>query len=142
MAGTLTTEEIETLLATPEIGVLCTVDADGQPEGSPVWFEADGASRIFLHVDRASRKARSIRRNPKVSLTVDTRSAPYRGVVLRGEARELDYDDARARRIAIRYLGQQAGEAYMAMVGAERGSTVQLEILVRSRHSWDYGKGF
>ena len=31
----LTKGELEELLAAPEMGVLCTVDSNGRPEGSP-----------------------------------------------------------------------------------------------------------
>lgn len=141
MAGTLTTAELEALLAAPEIGVLCTVDAGGRPEGSPIWFEAAG-DRLYVHVDAASKKARNVRANPNVSLTVDTRTPPYRGAVLRGTAGILPFDDGIRRRTAIRYLGPQAGEAYLAMTEAGVEGTLLLEIRVTSRHTWDYAKGF
>lgn len=141
MPETLTDAELTQLLATPEIGVLCTVDAKARPEGSPIWFEAAGG-RIYVHVARNSRKARNVRGNPYVSLTIDTRNAPYRGAVLRGSVRELPFDDALHRRTAIRYLGPEMGEAYIAMTAQAAPETVLLEMTVTSRFTWDYGKGF
>jgi PPOX class probable F420-dependent enzyme len=141
MAGKLTESELDDLLGAPEIGVLCTVDAEGCPEGSPIWFEASGG-RLYVHVDRESKKARNVRGNPNVSLTVDTRAAPYRGAVLRGTARELPFDDGIRRRTAIRYLGPDTGQSYLAMTEAGVAGTVLLEITVTSRHTWDYAKGF
>jgi len=141
MPGTLTERELEELLAGAEIGVLCTVDPCGRPEGSPIWFEASG-DRIHVHVDRSSKKARNVRRNPNVSMTVDTRVAPYRGVVLRGTVRELPRNDEIRRRTAIRYLGRETGEAYLAAIDAAGSEdSVLLEMQVTSRYSWDYGKG-
>lgn len=144
MPGKLTDAELAELLAAPEIGVLCTVDAGGRPEGSPIWFEAarGDAATIHVHVSRNSKKARNVRANPNVSLTVDTRVAPYRGVVLRGTAREIAYDDGVSRRTAIRYLGAETGESYLAMTADSIPDTVLLEITVTSRYSWDYSKGF
>lgn len=141
MSGKLTEEELKDLLEAPEIGVLCTVDPSGRPEGSPVWFEASGG-RLWVHVDRTSKKARNIRSNPNVSLTVDTRTAPYRGAVLRGTAREVPFDDGIRRRTALRYLGPETGEGYLAMTADGVADTVLLEITVTSRHTWDYAKGF
>ena len=137
----LTEAELAQLLAAPEIAVLCTVDAKGRPEGSPIWFEESGG-RIYLHVARNSKKARNIRGNPNVSLTIDTRVAPYRGAILHGTARELPRNDEIVRRTAIRYLGPETGEAYLAMTSEESGQSVLLEIDVTSRFTWDYGKGF
>ena len=140
MPGKLNGTELARLLEGPEIGVLCTVDGRGRPEGSPIWFEA-GGDRIYVHVDRDSKKARNVRTNPNVSLTVDTRTAPYRGAVLRGTARELALDNAILRRTAIRYLGEDAGAAYLAMTAGSAAGTVLLEITVTSRYTWDYEKG-
>ena len=141
MPETLTDAELARLLAAPEIGVLCTVDPKGRPEGSPIWFE-EGGGKLYVHVARNSKKARNIRGNPHVSVTIDTRSAPYRGAVLRGTAREIPRDDAIVRRTAIRYLGPETGEAYLAMTSEAAEETVLLEIDVTSRFTWDYGKGF
>lgn len=141
MSGKLTDAELKELLEAPEVAVLCTVDAESRPEGSPIWFEAS-AGRLYVHVDRASKKARNVRANPNVSLTVDTRTAPYRGAVLRGTARELPFDEGIRRRTAIRYLGPDTGQAYLEMTEAGVEETVLLEITVTSRHTWDYAKGF
>jgi PPOX class probable F420-dependent enzyme len=100
----MTDSEIEQLLGAPHMGVLATVDAKGRPEGTPIWFDWDGEHvRILAH--HASRKAKNIRQNPNVSLTVDTRQPPYRGVVLRGTALLSGPDPALRRRLAVRYLG-------------------------------------
>lgn len=141
MPGKLAETELAELLGAPEVGVLCTVDSQGRPEGSPIWFEACGG-KIYVHVARDSKKARNVRANPNVSLTVDTRIAPYRGAVLRGTVRELAFDDAIHHRVAIRYLGQQGGDAYLAMTAGAEAETVLLELTVTSRYTWDYAKGF
>lgn len=142
MAGKLNEAELRALLEAPEIGVLCTVDAEGRPEGSPVWFEAGADGRLYVHVDRTSKKARNVRANPNVSLTLDTRTAPYRGVVLSGTMRELPFDEGIRRRTAIRYLGAGMGEGYLAMTESGVADTVLLEMTVTRRHTWDYAKGF
>jgi PPOX class probable F420-dependent enzyme len=144
MPGILEERELLQLLAAPEIGVLCTVDAKGRPEGSPVWFEASaqGADKIYVHVARDSKKARNVRANPNVSLTVDTRVAPYRGAVLRGTAEVITFDDALHRRVAVRYLGAEGGAAYLAMSAGAEAETVLLQVTVKSRYTWDYAKGF
>ena len=141
MPGKMSESELQQLLAAPEIGVLCTVDPDGKPEGSPIWFEA-GEGKIYIHVDRRSKKARNVRGNPNVSLTLDTRTAPYRGAVLRGTVREIPFDDGIRRRTAIRYLGPETGQGYLAMTEDSVADSVLLEMTVASRHTWDYGKGF
>jgi nitroimidazol reductase NimA-like FMN-containing flavoprotein (pyridoxamine 5'-phosphate oxidase superfamily) len=137
----MTDEEIERLLAEPQVGVLCTVDADRRPEGSPVWFEHQrGTVKILVH--RNSRKARSIAANSHVSLTVDTRVVPYRGVILRGDASLSGPSPALRRELAHRYLGAETGERYLATTAYLDQEDALITMRVTSRYSWDYSKGF
>jgi PPOX class probable F420-dependent enzyme len=137
----MTDDEIEALLAEPQVGVLCTVDSEQRPEGSPIWFEhAQGKVAILVHRD--SRKARSVRGNPNVSLTVDTRSAPYRGVILRGTATVSGPDPTLRRRLAHRYLGAQTGDRYLQSTAYLDQEDALITMSVTSRYSWDYSKGF
>jgi PPOX class probable F420-dependent enzyme len=139
--ASMSTDEIDALLRAPQVGVLATADDKGRPEGTPIWFDWDG-ERVRVLVHRDSRKARNIRANPHVSLTVDTRAAPYRGVVLRGTA-ELSGPDPQLRRsLAIRYLGEQTGRSYVEKTAALDAEDALVTIHVTSRYSWDYSKGF
>lgn len=134
-------DEIDALLATPQIGVLATADTRGCPEGSPVWFEySAGMVTILVHKD--SRKARNIRANPRVSLTVDTRTPPYRGVVLRGTATLSGPEPLLRRRLAHKYLGVAAGDRYLAKTARFDAEDALVTIRVNGRYSWDYSKGF
>src|SRR5512139_1020505 len=137
----MTDSEIEELLREPHMGVLATVDAKRRPEGTPIWFDWDGRHvRVLVH--HASRKARNIRQNPHVSLTIDTRQPPYRGVVLRGTATLSGPDPALRRRLAARYLGEEVGKGYIEATASFDAEDVLITIDVTSRYSWDYSKGF
>ena len=139
--GRMTDDEVETLLAAPEIGVLATADGRGRPEGSPVWFDYEGGIvRVLVHRD--SRKACNIRENAHVSFTVDTRSAPYRGVVLRGTATLSGPEPVLRRRLAHRYLGQETGDRYLAKTAQLDSEDSLVTIRVTTRYSWDYSKGY
>jgi PPOX class probable F420-dependent enzyme len=139
--GAMTDDEIVALLDGPEIGVLATADASGKPEGSPVWFDYEGGVvRVLVHRD--SRKARNIRENAHVSFTVDTRSAPYRGVVLRGTATLSGPAPALRRRLAHKYLGPETGDRYLAKTEPFDREDALVTILVTGRYSWDYSKGY
>jgi len=137
----MTDEEVEALLAMPEIGVLATADERGRPEGSPVWFEYEGGIvRVLVHRD--SRKARNIRANPHVSFTVDTRRAPYRGVVLRGTAAMSGPEPVLRRRLAHKYLGEETGDRYLTKTARFDAEDALVTIRVTGRYSWDYSKGY
>jgi PPOX class probable F420-dependent enzyme len=82
-----------------------------QPHVVPVWYEWDG-ELIWISSFRSTRKVREIRKNPRVSLVIDTPggSGPAPGVVFEGQA-ELIADPVmgieRGARIYTRYLGPQ-----------------------------------
>ena len=135
----MTPEEIDEFLSRPNVAVVSTVDPDGQPHAVPTWYEWSRGEIVF-HTGLRSRKYRNLRRNPRVTLCVDERTAPYRAVVLYGRARmTVGTDDERVRRFALAYLGPRAGPAYADSLRGER------MVIVRVRPeriiSWDYGKG-
>jgi len=137
----MTDAEIDDLLRAPEVAVLATVDAKGRPEATPIWFDWDGRTvRILVH--HASRKAKNIGLNPNVSLTVDTRSAPYRGVMLKGTATLSGPDPELRRSLAGRYLGEEVGKRYIETTSSFDRDDVLVTMRVTSRYSWDYSKGF
>ncbi len=136
----MTDSEIGALLREPQVAVLATADRRGRPDATPVWYEWDG-SRVRILVHRDSLKARNIRANPHVAVTVDTRVPPYRGVVLRGIATLGGADPALRRRLAKRYLGEDVGERYIERTLSLDEEDALVTVKVVSRYSWDYSKG-
>ena len=135
----LSEKEIEEFLRQPNIAVLATVGADGQPHTVPTWYEYDDGEIVFMTGLR-TRKYRDIQANDRVSICVDTKTAPYKAVVVHGRARtEEGTDEERSRRIAVAYLGEALGNSYVDSLGGERVVIVR----VRPEHiiSWDYGRG-
>lgn len=133
----MTELQITQLLREPMIGVLCTVGVDLQPHGSPVWFEHT-AGTICVLIDGASRKARDIEANPRVTLVVDTREPPYRGVILSGTASLAGPDPELRRRLAGRYLDDGAARAYIERTKAMDRTDRCVSIRITGRFSWDY----
>ena len=61
--------EIDEFLEETRIGVLCTNDLDGAPNGVPVWFEWEG-ERIRIFSFASHRKIARIENDPRASLLV------------------------------------------------------------------------
>jgi PPOX class probable F420-dependent enzyme len=134
----MTEAEIDALLSEPMISVIGTVDAKGRPAQAPVWHAwRDGAALVLT--DRKSRKWRNIEANPNVSLVVDTKSAPYRAVIVEGTAEAVDMDYVTLlREVAIHYLGEKRGEAYAKASTATPENSVVVRIVPRRTISWAY----
>ena len=73
-------------LATERMAWLTTIDPDGQPQSSPVWFLWLGDDvLVYSHV-RAYRNA-NIASNPRVSFNLDTTANGDEYLTMEGEAR-------------------------------------------------------
>ncbi len=109
MVTTVMEGHVEEFVSQPRLAVLSTVSGAGRPQATVVWYAyEDGA--FWFNVSKDSIKARNVRANPEVALTVDERTWPYKQAVVYGRAQEASFDEEQARRIAVRYLGEEAGE--------------------------------
>jgi len=71
---------------------------------------------------------------------VDTKTAPYKAVIVYGQASlEVGTDDERSRRMAVAYLGEALGNRYADSFGGER--LVIIRVRPERILSWDYGRG-
>ena len=109
-------------------GKLAVTRLDGSPMVVPVWFAVDDDGTLLFTTWGESIKGKSIRRDGRVSLCVDSDQPPYAYVRVDGTTTILD--DAEllrtwATRIGARYMGAALAEQY----GERNG--VPGELLVR-----------
>ncbi len=104
----------EFLLRGTKTGKLATVRGDGRPHVVPVWYDLDGDVLVFTTGDR-SVKYKNMKRDPRVSITVDDQTPPYSYVMIEGTV-SFSEDPAEllywATRIGGRYMGEDQAEAY------------------------------
>lgn len=69
------------------MGRIATVSRDQSPHVTPVAFASD-EERMYLNISHNSKKARNIRRNPRVQFVVDDLLSfeEFRGVLVSGKA--------------------------------------------------------
>lgn len=100
-------------LAARRFGVLATVDPDGAPQLTVMWYELDG-DEILFNTAWKRRKPANLDRDPRVSLVVHEEYAFVRVV---GRAR-LTATGAEAlrdiERLAVRYEGAESAARQMA----------------------------
>ncbi len=105
------TDEIRAFLDIPRVGTLATLNADGTPLLTPVWFAREG-DELWLAIGPRSPKARNIRRDPRVTFVVMDETG-YNYVTVGGRARLEDGEEgAKPREMAIRYLGERGGARF------------------------------
>lgn len=106
------TEQAEVFLHEPQVAVLATVDRQGRPHAMPIWYlYEDGV--VVMSAERGSQKQRNIERNPSATLVLDQRETPYYALMVRGTAAiGPPLAPEQHQRLAIRYLGEEAGRRY------------------------------
>jgi PPOX class probable F420-dependent enzyme len=146
MQLSMTRAEREAFLAGVHVGVLSIPEAGKGPLSAPIWYAYTPGGEIELVTGRDSRKGRLLRAGVRVAFVVQSEQAPYRYVSVEGPVTSVapSPGDAEERRLAQRYLGREAGDAYVAS-SAERRET-EPNILVRIRpERWltvDYRKAY
>jgi PPOX class probable F420-dependent enzyme len=86
-----------------DVATLATLDGDGRPQLSEVWFAVeDDSVKISLNTSRA--KTKNLQARPACSVLILDLQNPYRYLELRGDARiEPDDDYAFADRFGAKY---------------------------------------
>ncbi|HEY4023229.1 MAG TPA: PPOX class F420-dependent oxidoreductase [Pseudonocardiaceae bacterium] len=106
---------------------LATVLPDGAPHAVPVWVDTHG-DHIAILTGPESRKARNLRRDPRVALSMTPVDNPFEPVIIRGRVVEWIEGDAAWEtidRIAMKYLGSpypRGEQRVVALIEADRQS--------------------
>jgi PPOX class probable F420-dependent enzyme len=105
-----TPEEMDAFLTSGRLfAKVATVNADGWPQISPVWYDWDGASFLIVSKERTG-MVKNLRRDPRCGLLVDNFELPYARVSVQGEVEFLpeDFDFIPPmRQMVLRYLGPE-----------------------------------
>jgi len=139
MRKNLKVEELGDLVELPIVATLATYRKDGTVLLSPVWHEwRDGGFNVTIEHDDV--KHRHVKRDPRASIALYESDPPYRGIELRGTPKIVEEDAAEIhRRIAARYLGPEAVEAYAS---TPSGKEVTLRLEPGELRTWDFADDF
>lgn len=110
------TDQMRQFLDEPRFGVLATINADGSPQQTVMWFAREGDT-IMMNTLRGRKKDRNIARDGRASLCVEdgqtyltlTGTIAFEGDVEQG-LRDID-------KLARRYMGPESGGGF---AGQER----------------------
>lgn len=102
-------EDVRQFLAQPNFAVLATINADGTPQQTVLWYEIQGET-VMMNTAAGRLKDRNLRRDARASVCV---TADGNGVTLRGRIEMID-DQATAQadihRLAVRYDGAERAD--------------------------------
>ena len=95
------------LLNKPALAHIVTLMKDGSPQVTPVWMSTDG-EYVLVNTAEGRLKARNVRRNPRVALSVVDPADSYVTLQVRGTVVDITTAgaDAHIDRLAKKYLGK------------------------------------
>ncbi|MFI7226398.1 PPOX class F420-dependent oxidoreductase [Nonomuraea angiospora] len=117
--------DVRRVLDGTSLAHLATVLPDGSPHTVPLWVGTHG-DRIVILTGPQSRKARNLRRDPRVALSITPADNPFQPVIVRGRVIEwLEGDTAWEiiDQIATKYIGRpytREEERVVAVIEPER----------------------
>jgi PPOX class probable F420-dependent enzyme len=136
-----TTEELDAFLTERKlIAKIGTVNEEGWPQLSPVWYSWDGSSFLVISKERTG-MVRNLRRDRRCGLLVDNYELPYARVSVQGEAEFLpeDFDYVTPMRdMVLHYFGADGMDYAEATFAFPR---VPFRVWPRKMSSWN-GGGF
>jgi len=120
----------EEFLAALHVGVLSVAADDRPPASVPIWYDYTPGGNIRINTGASSRKAKLIKRAGTVSLVVQREEPPYQYVVVEGTVVDTTTPTPLEVReeIAIRYLGDEAGRAFVKSLEEQEGESVLFTI--------------
>ena len=99
---------VRTVLDGTAIAHLATVLPDGAPHAVPIWIGTHG-DHVAVLTGPDSRKARNMRRDPRVAISLTAPGNPFQPVIIRGRVVEWIDGDAGweiVDAVAKKYIGQ------------------------------------
>lgn len=110
-------EKFHDLFSRKLLCALTTVNPDGQPHSVPVWCDFDG-EQVRVNFPAATKKARNLKVNPKLSLLVIDPQNSGHWVEIQGHVRALHDEEHGARdhikQLSEKYTGNPVYQAYNA----------------------------
>jgi nitroimidazol reductase NimA-like FMN-containing flavoprotein (pyridoxamine 5'-phosphate oxidase superfamily) len=109
----MTSDERETYLSELHVGVIGVERPDRAPLVVPIWYWYEPGGEVVLWTEANSVKFQLIRDAGRFAITAQDEQLPYRYVTAEGDVTGIDpATDEAVRKIAIRYLGEEAGNQF------------------------------
>jgi PPOX class probable F420-dependent enzyme len=106
--GTIPPDFLDLVTTKKAFANLATVNPNGSPQVTPVWFDFDG-KYIRVNSARGRVKDKNMRRDPRVALSILDPDNPYRYLAIRGRVIKITEDGAvdHINALAKKYRGME-----------------------------------
>ncbi len=141
MSLAMSRAEREAFLAATHVAIVSVEEPGRGPLSVPIWYRYEPGGDVRFVTGGRSRKAALLRKAKRLSLCVQSETMPYRYVTVEGPVTvgTPDYQSD-VREVALRYLGEQLGETYLAATAAEHADAVVVSLRPQHWLSADFAK--
>lgn len=144
---TMTDDEISAFLRESRTIILVSNGRDGFPHPMPMWYAVDDDNNIYMTTFRKSQKIRNLKRDPRVSLLVESGDVyqELKSVVMYTEVELIDDVEA-TRDILFRIsvqrgdLNEDAGESIREGMLTTAAKRIGMKFKPGKMVSWDHSK--
>ncbi|WP_207568671.1 pyridoxamine 5'-phosphate oxidase family protein [Mycolicibacterium tusciae] len=135
----MSSDDREKFLSDLHVGVIAVERKDRAPLSVPIWYGYEPGGEVLLWTESDSLKHRLIRDAGRFSITAQDEQPPYKYVTAEGDVTDISpATDDYARPIAVRYLGEEAGNQFT------EANLTPTSVLIRMRPqrwlSFDYSE--
>jgi PPOX class probable F420-dependent enzyme len=133
-------EAREQFLAGVHIGVIAVERPDRAPLAMAIWYAYEPGGEVSIFTTEENLKVKLIRAAGRFSITAQQEQPPYKYVTADGDVTWVGpADEAEARAVAIRYLGEEAGNRFAdANQHADTQSSVSIRMQPKKWVSSDF----
>jgi PPOX class probable F420-dependent enzyme len=120
-------ESVRAFLEEPHYCVMATVNRDGSPQLTTMWYMLEG-DVVVLNTTRGLLKERNLRRDPRMSICVP---AGLRYVTVSGRAEIVEdrrLQEEEVRRMATRYMGPRLGAGRWQVISSNDRLSIHLHV--------------
>lgn len=139
MSLKMSDEEREEFLSGLHVGIMGIGREGRGPLTVPIWYDYEPGGDVWVITDANSLKAKALNGVERISLCAQTEAPPYQYVSVEGAYTTRPSSPEALLHMAIRYLGEEGGQAYAE--SSEAGADSLIVSFMPDR--WltvDYGK--
>ena len=127
----LTQQELKKLTEPTLVGILATVNKDGSPQATPIWYLYDGETfNVTGHTARV--KVKNIRSNPKVSLVIVDTFNNGPPLIVNGTAKLIESGaDKYTEKMCVRYQCDKKGLEIAAKLIEDASNIKERRVIIQ-----------
>jgi len=112
MSLAMSIEERQAFLADLHVGIV-SIPRNGQaPLTVPIWYDYTPGGKLWMLTQAGSKKGKALLECKRITLCAQVESLPYKYVSVEGEFEITESTHDIGLKMAVRYLGEEAGKQY------------------------------